>query len=146
MLILFSTFYKNKKFMVIFRNFEMYYDFNCKKENLDEKTLSILKNLPSLDGIPGERFWILKIKGNIVAPEKGDLLITWPSGQVGEQLIKLYCKELQERSYPPSKTHICVEIGYFTNIKVLSPNKHEKLIYLIKEFEHSNNYPKRNLV
>lgn len=125
--------------MILFRNFEMYTEVNLPKEDLFKETSNFLRNLPNLEEIPGERFWILKIKGSLIIPEQGDLLTSWPYDKERTQLIEKYCSYLENKNTIFQNPTILVKAGYLTDTKVLNPVKYIKLIHLINEFKKKNN-------
>lgn len=94
--------------MILFKNFEMYHEANLTKENLFCETINFIENLPNLEQIPGKRLWIVKIKGNLVTPEQGDLITHWPYSQ---ELIKRYCHNVEKKPMVFKNITILVKAG-----------------------------------
>ena len=69
--------------------------------------------------------WIIKIHGKFFVPQWGDLLIHWPSGEEGEDLIVQYCKGVESVNFllPP------------LSIKVTATPRFLGDSELLKEFE-----------
>ncbi len=123
--------------MIIFKNFEMYIEVNLPKDGLLQETMNFFENLPDLEEIPGERFWIVKI---VSKPILEDNFIThWPCNELIKELIKRYCLKLENTKILLPNTHILVKAGYMTEIEILNPVKYQKLIHLINEFKKTNN-------
>lgn len=129
--------------MCLFENIKVYQEYKIPKKKLLDDVMKLLDNLEILKE-EFEEYWILKINGDVIIPDYGNLLIFWPSGDEGKDIITQYCNMIEKENYWITNFKLKVQIAFLLDditgdlslIKTYFPSKeYQNLFNLIKEFE-----------